>query len=173
MPKIFESYISLIEFVFIFVFSFLIVPYLISGESYTDIAEVHSKYPIAIIEDGSPSIIRWDDYIRSPKTYSVMLFTDPGQDMYPLGKYESFSIIKTSSYEYAVTYNTDNYKFSSKYAIDNGVVTPRYFHVHGGMIVSFVGLPIFIFAIVLTSILNRLLKQYITSRSRNAADAAS
>ncbi len=169
MPKVIESFISLIEFVVIVVFSFHIVPYFVSAENYTNIDEVHSTFPIAIIENGIPKIVKWSDYIRSPKIFSAMLLTDPSKEMYTLGEYESFSIEKVSSNEYGINYNTDNYKFWSSYAIDNGVVTPNYFRVQGGFVSAFVGMPVFIFAIFLTSILNWIVKKNITRRSRKDA----
>ncbi len=163
--SIVKSLISIVEFIVIAIVSFVLAPYLITAEHYENSDSVKSSFPIAIIENGQPSIIRWDVYKKSPEKYSGQLVTSPYKDSMTsavLPGNETFVIKRSGDNNYQLTYYADNYTFWSEYSIVDGMVKPSYFRFNGAFIVF----PVLIIALLGMVIINWAVKRYLSRCSR-------
>jgi hypothetical protein len=163
--SIIESLVSIIEFIAIAMAAFILAPYLITAEHYDNAGSVRSSFPIAIIENGQPSIVRWDAYRKSPEKYTGQLVMSPYKDSMTsalLAGNERFVIKRSGDNNYQLTYYADDYTFWSEYSIVDGIVRPSYFRFNGAFIVF----PVLVIALLGTVTINWVVKRYFSRRSR-------
>ena len=159
------SLISIVGFIAIATAAFTLAPYLITAEHYDNSDSVKSSFPIAVIENGQPGIIRWGTYRKSPEKYTGQLVTSPYKDSMTsalLAGHERFVIKRVGDNDYQLTYYADNYTFWSEYSIVDGIVKPSYLRFNGAFIVF----PVFLIALLGAVIINWGVKRYLSRRSR-------
>ena len=161
MKKFFKVTILLLEFIFILVMSARIYPYIFTHENYVDDntstllsnrKEINDNFPIAVVENGKVGIVKWEKYVKNPKSYKLL--TETRKNYYELDEIEYFTIKKGKINLYEVFYETDKHGFGSSYRIENNIVIPNDFRMDGINI----GPPFFIFTVFFMLIFNRMIK---------------
>ncbi len=158
-----ETIISLLQLIAILFISNYLSPYLITAKYYDGKFEsVTSLFPVAIYFENKPKIIRWDEYIKSPKKYNQKLIKSEIQH-YKLDDYNSFDLYKKPNNVYNVKYSTDEYIFWSSYSIEDGKLLPLNYRLNG----PFVAFPLIIILIIITIIINKKIKRHFFKSATN------
>jgi hypothetical protein len=143
-----DTVINLGVFVLLFYLTFIIVPYIQTRETYSNAGKISSHFPVAIIENGKPAIVKWPDYENNVTLYKDKLISSPSQETYNLDGSESFTLRQDKQQRFNLKLNEEDYVFWAEYTIANGVVKPISFRFNGvfsvfwGAIVAFTGTPI-------------------------------
>jgi hypothetical protein len=69
--------ITLLIFVFLLGTISYAVPYLVTHETYTESSKVRGRFPIAIIDHGTPDIVDWYCYQRNVDLYKDKIIFAP------------------------------------------------------------------------------------------------
>jgi hypothetical protein len=106
-------------------------PFLVTQESYRHGEPVHGSFPVAVVADGKPSIVRWSEYERNKSLYKGMAF-QPNREMeYVTGDMGKFVVKPEGNNVYSVDFLDDDYRFWSRYAVRDGEVQPVSFRFNG------------------------------------------
>ena len=109
------------------------LPYLMTAEAYPGAKPVHPSFPIALLKDGAPAVVRWRDYELNPAQYQRDLLTPTttAPTRHALGEYETLEVRPRADGALDVKYSGDNYIFWSRYSVARGEVTPIAFRFSG------------------------------------------
>jgi hypothetical protein len=71
--------ITLLIFVFLFGATSYFVPYFITHETYSESSRVDGRFPIAILDHGTPDIVSWYEYQKNVDPYRDKIILTPTQ----------------------------------------------------------------------------------------------
>ncbi len=140
-------------FVLLYYGTFALFPYLVTYERYDGTQNVHPQFPIAILQEGKPTIVKWHTYSTAPKNFENQLIQPTSNTQVQLNEIESFELKIDKNGIIKLSLNTDNYGFWSQYSIKNGIVTPISFR--------FIGAFVVLYGLVIASIGTFLIKRFL------------
>lgn len=152
-----EGLIALGVFILLFYITFITVPYIQTRETYNDGNKINKLFPVAVVRDGQPAIVKWADYENNVTLYKDKLISNPLNEKHYLNESETFILRQDKKQRFNLELNEEDYVFWAQYKIESGVVKPISFRYNGvfavfwGFTVAFIGTPI----------LNWLRKRYI------------
>lgn len=139
-----------------------------STNSYTSPDEVHDMFPIAVMENGTPNIIRWYKFRETPDVYMQNLLTNPTNESSKLDRYDIFTLEMVSDDKYVLVNYTENYTFYAEYSVADETVIPTYLRITG-FNVFFGGVMMLVPTLIVVRILHWLFSLY--SRKRQGSPA--
>jgi len=132
------------------IISFKILPYLLTNENYNQNSEISPLFPVVVLNENSPHLIRWKDYSEK-----LIAFSPKQEEKIIINKHEYFLIKQINNFVQVDLY-TDDYKFYASYEIDRGLIKPSKFH-YSGVFILFYAL---IAAFILTTLTNLLINRF-------------
>ena len=151
---------KLLIFVFLFGATFVVYPYA-TRQTYTGSSSVSSFFPIAILDYGTPGIVRWAEYQKNVDLYKDKIISTPIQEEYRLSELDFFRLSQEPNNVLNLSLHTEDYNFWAEYSINNGIVKPISFRYTG----AFVIIGCFAVALIGTLMIGWVYKRYIGSRS--------
>ena len=107
------------------------LPYLMTAESYPGAKPVHPSFPVAVLKDGAPAVVRWRDYQGNPSRYQGQVLTPATPMRQVLGAHEALEVAPRPDGALDVKYSDEGYVFWSRYSVAHGEVTPTAFRFSG------------------------------------------
>jgi hypothetical protein len=153
--------IKLLIFVFLFGATFVAFPYLATRQTYTESSSVSPSFPIAILDHGTPHIVRWREYQRNVDLYKDKIISAPTQEEYKLSELEFFRLSSAPNNVLNLFIHEEDYNFWAEYSVNNGIVKPISFRYTG----YFVIFVCFAVALIGTPMIGWAYKRYLSSRS--------
>lgn len=115
-------------FVVLFSLSFLVYVYLVPREGYITAENLTpSFFPIAIVENGTPKIIRWDKYQKNSTGYKNSLLANPVKDAYFLENGDHFYLEKKTENYFSLYIEHYSVIHESEYEIVDDQIKPKRF----------------------------------------------
>jgi hypothetical protein len=161
MNRTIETVGKLLIFIFLFGTTFVASPYLATHQTYTESSSVSPLFPIAILDDGTPDIVRWREYQENVDLYKDKIISAPTQEKYKLNELEFFTLTSAPNNVLNLSFHTEDYNFGAEYSVRNGIVKPISFRYTG----AFVIIGCFAVALTGTPMIGWAYKRYIRSRS--------
>ena len=166
--KVSEIAINLLVFMGLFYGTFVAFPHVATMQHYSGAQNVSSLFPIAVMEDGKPAIVKWAQYQRHPAHYQKKIIFTPLQDRYQTSESEFFTLKRGENNVLNLVFKEEDYTFWASYSVDSGQITPLSFRFTGAfvimycLLVSFIGTPL----------INWLRVRFIGTRTQNSAKCA-
>jgi hypothetical protein len=113
----------------VFYRGFEVIPFALTLELYDANSEIHEHFPIAIIDKGNPSAVKWREYKKDPNQFRNKLLVEAGA--HQIGSFESFLLSRHSSVSFYLLLKAEDHHFTSRYEVRNGLVLPLSFHSTG------------------------------------------
>jgi hypothetical protein len=147
IEKVGKLLITLLIFVFLFGATSYFVPYFITHETYSESSRVDGRFPIAILDHGTPDIVRWREYQKDVDLYKDKIISAPIQEEYKLSELEFFTLASAPNNVLNLFIHEEDYNFWAEYSVNNGIAKPISFRYTGYFIifvcfaVAFIGTP--------------------------------
>jgi hypothetical protein len=125
------------------------------------VAKHSGSFLIAIVENGTPSIVKWFKYQENPNSYQNKLYAVTSQEKHKLNEFTFFLLITAPNNSFNLTLYTDDYTYWAQYGIQNGIVQPLSFRYTGAFIIFYCLLV----SSIGTPLIRWLWKRYISSVS--------
>lgn len=120
--------INIMVFIFLFAATVYEVPYIAHREIYSSTDKINPMFRIAILDEGKPAVIRWNEYQRNPNDYKDKLIVTPPLGFQVSESDESFTLKKTSDGQLSVEgYQDLIIWLESNYLIVDNLVQPKKF----------------------------------------------
>ncbi len=126
---------KLLVFVFLFGATFVATPYLVTRQTYTESGNVSPLFPIAIVDHGTPGIVRWYEYQKNVDLYKDKIISAPTQKEYKLSGVEYFTLSSAPNNVLNLSLHTEDYIFGAEYSVTNGIVKPISFGYTGAFVI--------------------------------------
>jgi hypothetical protein len=142
--------IKLLIFVFLFGATFVAFPYLI-GRTYTESSSVIPIFPIAILDHGTPDIIRWSEYQKNVQLYKDKIILAPTQKEYKLSGHSQNEFVRLTpapNNVFNLFIHENDLDYWAEYSVSNGIVKPISYRVRTPSVmfacfpVAFIGTPL-------------------------------
>jgi hypothetical protein len=133
--------ITLLIFVFLFGATSYFVPYFITHEIYTESSRVDGRFPIAILDHGTPNIVYWYEYQKNVDPYRDKIILAPTQKKYRLSEDYFFKLTSAANDKLKLFIHKRDRNYWAKYSVSNGIVKPISYRVESPSVV-FVAVPV-------------------------------
>ena len=109
------------------------LPYILTSEAYPGAKPVHPNFPIAVLKDGAPAVVRWRDYELNPSQYQSKLLipTTATPTRHALAEHDTLEVTPRADGVLDVKYSDEGTIFWSRYRVANHQVTPIAFRFSG------------------------------------------
>jgi hypothetical protein len=126
-----EKVFKIATFVALFFLATAVFPYLATRESYEPAKTINGAFPIAVFDDGKPTIVTWPQYQQNLERYKDKAILGKEEKEYSLNELEHFRLIPEGNNTFRVDLLADDYRYWSVYSIRDGVVHPISFRYTG------------------------------------------
>ena len=133
--------ITLVIFVFLFGATSYFVPYFITHETYTESSRVDGRFPIAILDHGTPNIVYWYEYQKNADLYKDKIIVPPTQKKYRLSEDYFFRLTSAPNNKLKLFIHKRDRNYWAKYSVSNSIVKPISYRVESPSVV-FVAVPV-------------------------------
>jgi hypothetical protein len=141
IEKVAKLVITLLIFVFLFGATCYVVPYLITHEVYTESSRVDGRFPIAILDHGTPNIVYWHVYQKNVDLYKDRIIFAPTQKKYRLSEDYFFKLRSAPNNKLKLFIHKRDRNYWAKYSVTNGTLKPISYRVESPSVV-FVAVPV-------------------------------
>jgi hypothetical protein len=152
IEKVGKLLITLVIFVFLFGATSYVVPYFISHETYTESSRVRERFPIAILDHGTPDIVSWYEYQKNVDLYKDKIILAPTQKKYRLSEDHFFKLTSAPNNRLKLFIHERDRNYWAKYTVRNGLVKPISYRAETPSVVflavpvAFIGTPLIVLA---------------------------
>jgi len=146
--KFSEIAINLMIFIALFYGTFIVFPYVATMQHYSGSQDISPLFPIAVMEDGKPAIVKWPKYQLNPSYYQDKIIFTPLQSPCQLSEFEFFTLKRSENNSLKLHLMEEDYSFWATYSVDGGRVKPLSYRFTGAfvvmycMLVAFIGTPL-------------------------------
>lgn len=161
-----ERLMTVIIFVMLLFAVAHLAPFILTSASYHSQSHISPSFPIAITEQGVPSVIYWSEYEKilvKPELILTPMHSTPIS-----GDSSFLSVKMLAANEISIVLREDNYKFWSSYTIEDGKANPKTFRYSGAFVIGY-GL---IVAIIGSSVFSFFRKRYLKTRLNKRRNSA-
>ena len=152
IEKVGKLLLKLLIFVFLLGATSYVASYLITHEAYTESSRVRGTFPIAILDHGTPDIVRWGEYQNNVDLYKDKIILVPTQRKYKLSEDAFFKLKSAPNNVLKLFFNERDRNYWAKYSVSNGIVKPISFRAESPSVVFFavpvalIGTPLIVWA---------------------------
>lgn len=130
-----EQLMTVMVFVALVFATAYLAPFVLTNETYDAQSAISPRFPIAIIENGVPSVIYWSDYKKRQAKPELILTSM--QRTLIVGETKFLTVKISAANKVSIVQQEDNYKFWSSYTIEDGEVNPKSFRYSGIFIIVY------------------------------------
>lgn len=141
IEKVGKLLINVLIFVVLFGATSYVVPYFITHETYTESSRVDGRFPIAILDHGTPNILYWHVYQKSVDLYKDKIILAPTQKKYRLSEDYFFRLTSAPNNKLKLFIHERDRNYWAKYSLSNGILKPISYRVESPSVV-FVAVPV-------------------------------
>jgi hypothetical protein len=152
IEKVGNLLITLLIFVFVLVGTSYIVPYFITHETYTESSRVDGRFPIAILDHGTPDIVFWTVYQNNVELYKDKIILVATQKKYKLSEDAFFKLRSAPNNVLKLFFHERDRNYWAKYSVSKGIVKPISYRAESPSVVFFavpvalIGTPLIVWA---------------------------
>jgi hypothetical protein len=122
---------------------------------------VRGRFPIAILDHGTPDIVRWGEYQNNVDLYKDKIILAPTQKKYKLSEDAFFKLTSAPNNVLKLFFHERDRNYWAKYSVSKGIVKPISYRVESPSVifisfpVALIGTPLIVWAYKLFLRINR------------------
>ena len=129
--KLLHGSIKVAVFVVVLFATTALFPYLVTQKTYAHGETVSALFPIAVVVNGKPEIVRWSEYERNKSQYKGIAFQPASKMEFVTNELGKAVVKPEGDHVYSVDFLDDDYRYCSRYAIRDGEVQPVSYRFNG------------------------------------------
>ena len=118
---------KLLVFVFVFFAALWALFFFIFAERYQGKNEISLRFPVAVIDQGVPTLIQWKQYVTDPDSYKSRLIANASSGVFTTADGQQFSLTPLGAGKVQLTVSQSWKRQSAEYAIEAEMVKPLVF----------------------------------------------
>ncbi|MBC3882822.1 hypothetical protein H8K35_15080 [Undibacterium sp. LX40W] len=118
---------KILVFVSVFFAALLALFFYIFAERYQGKNEISLQFPVAVIDQGVPTLIQWKQYVKAPDSYKSHLIANASSGVFTTAEGQQFSLSPLGAGKVQLTVSQSWKRQSAEYAIEAEMVKPLVF----------------------------------------------